>query len=58
MTTNNEIELELEEDLYHMIVNYLGTDDQKTIERWIETALQEYIKENNRYECGEDSALD
>ena len=55
--TNNEIELELEENLYHMIVNYLGTDDQKTIERWIETALQEYIKEYN-YECGEDSALD
>ena len=41
-----EVELELEEDLYHMIVNHLGTDDHQTIEKWIESALQEYIKEN------------
>ena len=42
----NEVELELEEDLYQMIVEHLGTTDQKTIEKWIETTLQEYIKEN------------
>ena len=41
-----EVELELEEDLYHMIVNHLGTDDHQTIEKSIESALQEYIKEN------------
>ena len=42
----NEIELELDEDLYQMIVEYLGTNDQSAIEKWIETTLQEYIKEN------------
>lgn len=52
-----EIELELEEDLYHMIVNHLGTDDQQTIEKWIETALKEYVKENEKQEDGEDSSL-
>ena len=38
-----EIELELEEDLYQMVVEHLGTTDQKTIEKWIQNALQEYI---------------
>jgi len=45
-TMTNEIELELDEDLYQMIVEHLGTDDQSAIEKWIETALQEHIKEN------------
>ena len=43
----NEVELELEENLYQMIVEHLGTDDQQTIEKWIEQALQDYIKEND-----------
>ncbi len=42
----NEVELELEEDLYQMIVEHLGTDNQTAIEEWIQNALQEYIKEN------------
>ena len=42
----NEVELELEENLYQMIVEHLGTDDQTAIEKWIQNALQEYIKEN------------
>jgi tRNA(Ser,Leu) C12 N-acetylase TAN1 len=47
MTNEDERqEMELEEDLYQMIVEHLGTTDQKTIEKWIETTLQEYIKEN------------
>jgi len=50
-----EVELELEEDLYHMIVNHLGTDDHQTIEKWIETILKEYVKEYHNHERGEDS---
>ena len=42
----NEVELELEEDLCQKIVEHLGTDDQTAIEKWIQNALQEYIKEN------------
>ncbi len=46
MNDGELVELELDEDLYQMIVEYLGTDDQSAIEKWIQNALQEYIKEN------------